>query len=67
MEVVANAILAACEEGDPSREAVAEQIRNVEIPDSLLGQPIKFDENGDLVNAKFFIFRVKKGNFELVQ
>jgi branched-chain amino acid transport system substrate-binding protein len=67
MEVVANAILAACEEGDPSREAVTEQIRNVEIPDSLLGQPIRFDENGDLVNAKFFIFRVKKGNFELVQ
>jgi branched-chain amino acid transport system substrate-binding protein len=67
MEVVANAILAACEEGDPSREAVNEQIRNVEIPDSLLGQPIKFDENGDLVNAKFFIFRVEKGNFELVQ
>jgi branched-chain amino acid transport system substrate-binding protein len=67
MEVVANAILAACEEGEPSREAVNEQIRNVEIPDSVLGQPIKFDDNGDLVNAKFFIFRVKKGNFELVQ
>jgi len=67
MEVVANAILAACKDGDPSREAVNEQIRSVEIPDSLLGQPIKFDENGDLVNAKFFIFRVKKGNFELVQ
>src|SRR5918998_1144839 len=67
MEVVANAILAACEEGEPSREAVSEQIRQVEIPDSLLGQPIKFDENGDLVNAKFFIFRVEKGNFELVQ
>lgn len=67
MEVVANAIMAACEEGEPSREAVTDQIRNVEIPDSLLGQPIRFDENGDLINAKFFIFRVKKGNFELVQ
>src|ERR671921_616781 len=67
MEVVANAILAACKDGDPSREAVNEQVRNVEIPESLLGQPIKFDANGDLVNAKFFIFRVKKGNFELVQ
>src|SRR5918999_870126 len=67
VEVVANAILAACEEGDPSREAVNEQIRQVEIPDSLLGQPITFDANGDLENAKFFIFRVEKGNFELVQ
>jgi branched-chain amino acid transport system substrate-binding protein len=67
VEVVANAILAACKGGDPSREAVNEQIRKVEIPDSLLGQPIKFDENGDLVNAKFFIFQVKKGAFKLVQ
>jgi branched-chain amino acid transport system substrate-binding protein len=67
-EVVANAILAACEEGDPTRESVAEQIRQVEIPDSLLGQPITFDENGDLNDAKFFIFTVKKGGkFELAQ
>jgi branched-chain amino acid transport system substrate-binding protein len=67
VEVVATAILAACEEGDPSREAVNEQIRQVEMPDSLLGQPIKFDANGDLENAKFFIFKVQKGKFELVQ
>ena len=66
VEVVANAILAACEGGDPSREAVNEEIRKVEIPDSLLGQPIKFDANGDLENAKFFIFKVQKGKFELV-
>jgi branched-chain amino acid transport system substrate-binding protein len=67
VEVVANAILAACEDGDPSREAVADQVRSVEIPDSLLGQPITFDENGDLQDAQFFIFRVEKGNYELVQ
>jgi branched-chain amino acid transport system substrate-binding protein len=67
MEVIATAILAACEEGEPDREAVSEQIRQVELPQSLLGQPIRFDENGDLVNAKFFIFTVKKGNFELVE
>jgi branched-chain amino acid transport system substrate-binding protein len=67
VEVVATAILAACEEGDPSREAVNEQIRQVELPDSLLGQPITFDANGDLENAKFFIFEVQKGKFELVQ
>jgi len=67
VEVVANAILKACEGGDPSREAVNEQIRKVNIPDSLLGQPVTFDENGDLKNAKFFIFQVKKGAFKLVQ
>jgi branched-chain amino acid transport system substrate-binding protein len=67
LQVVATAILAACEEGDPSREAVAEQIRQVSLPDSILGQPIAFDDNGDIKGAKFFIFRVRGGNFELVQ
>lgn len=67
IEVVATAIQAACEEGDPSREAVAEQIRQVSLPESILGQPITFDENGDLRDAKFFIFTVKGGEFELVE
>jgi branched-chain amino acid transport system substrate-binding protein len=67
VEVVATAILAACEEGDPSREAVAEQIRQVSLQDTLLGQPIAFDNNGDIKGAKFFIFQIKGGNFELVQ
>jgi branched-chain amino acid transport system substrate-binding protein len=67
MEVVASAILAACEGGDPSREAVNEQIRQVELPESILGQPIAFDDNGDLKQAKFFIFQIEDGNFELVQ
>jgi branched-chain amino acid transport system substrate-binding protein len=66
-QVVATAILAACEEGDPSREAVADQIRQVRFDESILGQPIAFDENGDIKRAKFFIFKVEDGNFELVQ
>jgi branched-chain amino acid transport system substrate-binding protein len=67
MQVVTTAILAACEEGDPSREAVAEQIRQVSFDESILGQPITFDENGDIRRAKFFIFKIEGGNFELVQ
>ena len=67
IEVVATAILAACEGGDPSREAVADQIRQVKLDESILGQPISFDENGDIRRAKFFIFKIQGGNFELVQ
>ena len=67
IQVVATAILAACEEGDPSREAVADQIRQVRFDESILGQPIAFDDNGDIRRAKFFIFKVEDGNFELVQ
>jgi branched-chain amino acid transport system substrate-binding protein len=68
VEVVGTAILAACEEGDPSREAVADQLRQVSLQDSILGQPIAFDDNGDIKGAKFFIFKVDdKGQFENVQ
>jgi branched-chain amino acid transport system substrate-binding protein len=68
VEVVATAILAACEDGDPSREAVADQIRQVSLQDSILGQPIAFDDNGDIKGAKFFIFKIDdKGQFENVQ
>jgi branched-chain amino acid transport system substrate-binding protein len=68
VEVVATAILAACEEGDPSREAVADQIRQVSLQESILGQPIAFDDNGDIKRAKFFIFKIDdKGQFENVQ
>jgi branched-chain amino acid transport system substrate-binding protein len=68
VEVVSTAILAACEDGDPSREAVADQIRQVSLQDSILGQPIAFDDNGDIKGAKFFIFKIDdKGQFENVQ
>jgi branched-chain amino acid transport system substrate-binding protein len=67
-QVVATAILAACKEGEPTREAVADQIRQVNMPQSILGQPISFDDNGDIKGAKFFIFQVgDSGKFENVQ
>jgi branched-chain amino acid transport system substrate-binding protein len=67
IQVVATAILAACQDGDPSRDAVAEQIRTVNMPESILGQPIAFDDKGDIKGAKFFIFQIEGGNFELIQ
>jgi branched-chain amino acid transport system substrate-binding protein len=68
VQVVASAILAACEDGDPTREAVAEQIRAVNMQESILGQPIAFDDSGDIKGAKFFIFKVGEGgDFENVQ
>jgi branched-chain amino acid transport system substrate-binding protein len=65
--VAATAIQAACKEGDPTREKVADQVRRTNLPSSILGQPIKFTDNGDLEGAKFFIFQVKDKNFELVE
>ena len=55
------AISAACEEGDPTRQAVAELIGETDQQDSILGDPIGFDENGDVEGARFYIFRVLGG------
>jgi branched-chain amino acid transport system substrate-binding protein len=66
--VVNEAIAAVCKAGvTPSRKNVLEQIKKTNLPDSILGQPIKFDENGDLIGAKFFLFKVDdSGKYELV-
>lgn len=65
--VVATAIKAACDGGDASRAKVADEVRKVNLPTSIIGQPIKFSAQGDLEGAKFFIFQVKGKNFELVK
>jgi hypothetical protein len=34
---------------------------------SILGQPIKFASNGDLVNGKFFLFKIdSSGAYKLI-
>jgi branched-chain amino acid transport system substrate-binding protein len=55
------AISAACEDGEPTREAVAEKIRETDQQDSILGDPVSFDDNGDVEGARFYIFRVLGG------
>ena len=68
MTVVLEAIGRACEEGEPSREAVSEQIGQTSTDESILGEGITFDENGDVEGAEFFIFQVKgPGEYELVE
>jgi len=66
--VVNEAIAAVCKAGEtPSRKNVLEQIKKTNLPESILGQPIKFDGNGDLIGAKFFLFKVNDaGKYELV-
>jgi branched-chain amino acid transport system substrate-binding protein len=66
--VVNEAIAAVCKAGEtPSRKNVLEQIKKTDLSESILGQPIKFDEKGDLIDAKFFLFKVgDDGKYELV-
>jgi branched-chain amino acid transport system substrate-binding protein len=66
--VAASAIDAVCKSGEtPTRANVLEQVKKTDQPTSILGQPIRFDANGDLEGAKFFVFKVgADGKYSLV-
>jgi branched-chain amino acid transport system substrate-binding protein len=67
--VVMEAATTVCEGGEePTREAILEQMPQTDMEESILGQPIRFTENGDIEDATFFIFQVgEDGSYELVQ
>ena len=42
-------------------------IKQTNEPTSILGQPISFDSHGDLVNGKFFLFKINStGKYQLI-
>ena len=66
-QVVMEAASRACEDGEPTREAILEQLPETNIEGSILGNTIAFDENGDVEGAQFYLFQIKDGKFELVE
>ena len=65
--VIDEAIASACKSGTPSRSNVLAAIKSTDEPSSILGQPIKFDSHGDLINAKWFLFHINSaGQYKLV-
>jgi branched-chain amino acid transport system substrate-binding protein len=66
-QVVMDAASRACEQGEPTREALLDQLPETQIEDSILGTTIAFDENGDVEGAEFFLFQIKNKKYELVE
>ncbi len=66
--VIDEAISSVCQAGQtPSASNVLAAIKKTNEPTSILGQPIQFDAHGDLVNGKFFLFKIDaKGNYDLI-
>jgi branched-chain amino acid transport system substrate-binding protein len=66
--VVDEAISSVCKAGQtPSRSNVLAAIKATNEPTSILGQPIQFDSHGDLVGAKWFLFKIDpKGAYKLI-
>jgi ABC-type branched-subunit amino acid transport system substrate-binding protein len=66
--VIDEAISSVCKAGQtPSRANVLAAIKQTNEPTSILGQPISFDSHGDLVNGKFFLFKISSaGKYQLI-
>jgi branched-chain amino acid transport system substrate-binding protein len=66
--VIDEAIASVCKAGQtPSASNVLAAIKTTSAPSSILGQPISFDSNGDLVNGKFFLFKIdSSGKYNLI-
>jgi branched-chain amino acid transport system substrate-binding protein len=66
--VIDEAISSVCKAGQtPSRSNVLAAIKQTNEPTSILGQPISFDSHGDLVNGKFFLFKISSaGKYQLI-
>lgn len=66
--VIMDAIRSLCDSGaELTRAAVVDAVRAVNQPESILGQPIKFAASGDVEGARFFIFQIKDGSYQLVK
>ena len=66
--VIDEAIASVCKSGQtPSRANVLAAIKKTNEPTSILGQPIKFTPAGDIVNGKFFLFKIDStGKYNLI-
>jgi branched-chain amino acid transport system substrate-binding protein len=57
--VIDEAIASVCKSGQtPNRANVLAAIKNTNEATTILGQPIKFTSTGDVVNGKFFLFKI---------
>jgi ABC-type branched-subunit amino acid transport system substrate-binding protein len=60
--VIDEAVANECHSGEtPSRTGLLEAIRDTNQPTSILGEPIRFRGDGDLADARWFLFRIAPG------
>jgi len=66
--VIDEAIASVCKSGQtPSRSNVLAAIKTTNEATTILGQPISFTPNGDMVNARFFLFKINSsGKYQLI-
>jgi ABC-type branched-subunit amino acid transport system substrate-binding protein len=66
-EVILRAAKTACTRGMPTRATVLRAIHKTSIPNFILGGAFRFDNHGEPVNARFYVFRVVNGKYRLIR
>jgi branched-chain amino acid transport system substrate-binding protein len=66
--VIDEAIASVCKSGQtPTRANVLAAIKNTNEATTILGQPISFSSSGDVVNGRFFLFKISStGKYQLI-
>ncbi len=64
-QVVVQAVVNACKAGNGkvTRDAVRAQVQNLKLKNTILGIPVSFSTNGDVVGAGFFVFKITGGKY----
>jgi branched-chain amino acid transport system substrate-binding protein len=66
MQTVATAALDSCANGQATRAGVAHALPDVRIPSTLLGNAVSFDAHHELVDSRYWMYRIEGGNYQLI-
>ena len=47
----------------PTSPRSRSNVKNTHLQGSVLGQPIEFESNGEMKNAKFYVYTIKNGKY----
>jgi branched-chain amino acid transport system substrate-binding protein len=66
-QMYASAVTKACKDGKISRAEVRANLAQVAVKSTILGTPMRFDQNGDVLGAAFHIFKIQPdGSYKTV-
>jgi len=66
MQTVATAALDSCANGQATRAGVAQALPDVRIPSTLLGNAVSFDAHHELVDSRYWMYRIEGGTYQLI-
>ena len=66
METMATAALDSCRNGQATRAGVVKALPEIKVPSTLLGNAVSFDARHELIDSRFWMYRIEGGNYRLI-